>query len=76
MRINRTFSIPVKLALRLKACSNQSHVVSKAVKKYLDEQQVYSLGDVETKQILSALTSREDLPEHIRVLIQQHFRDN
>ena len=76
MRINRTFSLPVSLAIRLKSCRNQSSVVSKAVKKYLDEKQIYSLGDIETRVLLSNLTSRNDTPEHIRVLIQQYFRDN
>ena len=76
MRINRTFSLPVKLAIRLKACRNQSSVVSKAVEKYLNEKQQYSLADEETRFLLASLTSRDDIPEHIRVLIQQYFRDN
>ena len=76
MRINRTFSLPVKLAIRLKSCRNQSAVVSKAVKKYLDEKQIYSLGDVETRSLLATLTSREDTPEHIRVLVVDYLNRN
>jgi len=76
MRINRTFSLPVKLAIRLKACRNQSQVVSKAVEKYLNEKQKYSLGDEETRFLLASLTGREDVPEYLRVVIQQFFKDN
>ncbi len=73
MRINRTFSLPVTLAIRLKSCRNQSSVVSKAVKKYLDEKAIYSLGDVETRSLLASLTGREDTPEHIRLLVVDYL---
>ena len=76
MNINRTFSIPVASAMKLKAERNQSRTVAKAVSKYLNEKEGFSVGDVETRVILSLLTSRGDLPEHIRVIIQQYLRDN
>ena len=59
MRINRTFSLPVKLAIRLKACRNQSAVVERAVNKYLDEKDDFSLADVPTRQLLAALHARD-----------------
>ena len=73
MRINRTFSLPVSLAIRLKSCRNQSSVVSKAVKKYLDEKEIYSLGDIETRRLLSAVSGREDTPEHIKLLVIEYL---
>lgn len=73
MRINRTFSLPVALAIRLKSCRNQSSVVSKAVKKYLDEKEIYSLGDIETRRLLAAVSSREDTPEHIKLLVIEYM---
>lgn len=76
MNINRTFSIPVATAMKLKAERNQSRTVAKAVNKFLNEKEGFSVGDVETRAILSLLTSRSDLPEHIRVIIQQYLRDN
>jgi len=37
MRINRTFSIDYELVLELKKKSNQSEIVNRAVRKYLDD---------------------------------------
>ena len=73
MKINRTFSIPVKLALRLKAVRNQSALVSKAVYKYLDEKEEFSSSDIPSRSLLSAITNRDDVPEHIKVIIQLHL---
>lgn len=73
MRINRTFSLPVPLAIRLKSCRNQSSVVSKAVKKYLDEKEIYSLTDIETRRLLAVVSSREDTPEHIKLLVIEYM---
>ena len=73
MKINRTFSIPVKLALRLKAVRNQSALVSRAVYKYLDEKDEFSSSDMPSRSLLSAITNRDDVPEHIKVIIQLHL---
>ena len=75
MKINRTFSIPVKLALRLKAVRNQSALVSRAVYKYLDEKEEFSSSDVPSRSLLSAITNRDDVPEHIKVIIQLHLEN-
>lgn len=37
MRINRTFSIEYELVLELKKKHNQSEIVNRAVRKYLDD---------------------------------------
>ena len=76
MKINRTFSIPVKLALRLKAVRNQSALVSRAVYKYLDEKDEFSSSDMPSRSLLSAITNRDDVPEHIKVVIQLHLETN
>jgi hypothetical protein len=75
MKINRTFSIPVKLALRLKAVRNQSALVSRAVYKYLDEKEEFSSSDIPSRSLLSAITNRDDVPEHIKVIIQLHLEN-
>jgi len=75
MKINRTFSIPVKLALRLKAVRNQSALVSRAVYKYLDEKEEFSSSDIPSRSLLSAITNRDDVPEHIKVVIQLHLEN-
>ena len=73
MNINRTFSIPVATAMKLKAERNQSRTVTRAVNKYLDEKEEYSPSDLPTRQIMLVLRLREDCPQSIRVLIDDYF---
>jgi hypothetical protein len=73
MNINRTFSIPVATAVKLKAERNQSRTVTRAVNKYLDEKEEYSPSDLPTRQIMLVLRLREDCPQSIRVLIDDYF---
>lgn len=76
MKINRTFSIPVSIAMRLKSERNQSAVVSKAVKKYLDEKDDYDPTDLPTRRLMLILRQKDDCPQSIRVLIDDHFGIN
>ena len=73
MNINRTFSLPVATAMKLKAERNQSRTVTRAVNKYLDEKEEYSPSDLPTRQIMLVLRLREDCPQSIRVLIDDYF---
>ena len=73
MNINRTFSIPVATAMKLKGERNQSRTVTRAVNKYLDEKEEYSPSDLPTRQIMLVLRLREDCPKAIRVLIDDYF---
>ena len=73
MNINRTFSIPVATAMKLKGERNQSRTVTRAVNKYLDEKEEYSPSDLPTRQIMLVLRLREDCPQSIRVLIDNYF---
>ena len=73
MNINRTFSIPVSTAMKLKGERNQSRTVTRAVNKYLDEKEEYSPSDLPTRQIMLVLRLREDCPEAIRTLIDAYF---
>lgn len=69
MKINRTFSIPVPIALKLKKSRNQSALVSRAIDLYMKESDTYSVGDLPTIQLMRALVQRTDCPKHIRVLL-------
>lgn len=73
MNINRTFSLPVATAMKLKGERNQSRTVTRAVNKYLDEKEEYSPSDLPTRQIMLVLRLREDCPKAIRVLIDDYF---
>lgn len=70
MNINRTFSLPVATAMKLKGERNQSRTVTKAVTKYLDDRDDFSIADMPLRQILAALSNRNDCPDGIKALIQ------
>lgn len=69
MRINRTFSLPVPLVIKLKLQKNQSRIVEKAVRKYLDEKDEFSVSDLPTRQLLSALSNRKDIDDVLRAAV-------
>ena len=73
MKINRTFSIPVPIALKLKTSRNQSALVSRAIDLYMSESDTYSLSDLPTAQLMRALVQRTDCPKPIRVLLNYHL---
>ena len=70
MKINRTFSIPVSTAMKLKTVRNQSAVVSKAVEKYLADREDFSIADIPLRQAMASLQARKDCPDSIKALIQ------
>ena len=69
MNINRTFSLPVATAMKLKGERNQSRTVTKAVNKYLSDLQDFSVGDVPIRQLMAALQARDDCPETLKAIL-------
>ena len=69
MKINRTFSIPVPIALKLKTSRNQSALVARAISLYMSESETYSVSDLQTTQLMRVLVQRQDCPKHIRLLL-------
>ena len=69
MNINRTFSLPVSTAMKLKGERNQSRTVTKAVNKFLADREDFSLGDVPIRNLMAALHAREDCPEHLKAIL-------
>ena len=69
VRINRTFSLPVPLVIKLKSSKNHSRIVEKAVRKYLDEKDEFSVSDLPTRQLLSALSNRKDIDDVLRAAV-------
>ena len=69
MNINRTFSIPVATAMKLKGERNQSAIVTRAVNKYLSDRDDFSIGDVPIRQLMAALHAREDCPDHLKAIL-------
>jgi len=58
MRMTKTFSLDIKTIIKLKACYNQSATVEKAVLKYLNEKDEFSIADIPDRQLLAALHAR------------------
>jgi Arc/MetJ-type ribon-helix-helix transcriptional regulator len=71
MRINRTFSIPVELVHELKKKHNQSETVTRALRKYLDNQGESSVEHASTRQLMAALTARNDIDDTLKALLLQ-----
>jgi len=71
MRVNRTFSIPVDLVHDLRKKHNQSETVTRALRKYLDNQGESSVEHASTRQLMAALLSRNDIDETMKALLLQ-----
>jgi len=69
MRINRTFSIPIELVQELKKKHNQSETVTRALRKYLDNQGESSIEHASTRQLMAALTARTDIDGTLKKLL-------
>ena len=65
MKIARTFTIDYNLAVELQRKPNQSETVSRALRKYLGEDQEYDLSDASIWELIGSLQSRfeRDSPE-------------
>lgn len=73
MKIARTFTIDYHLYQKLRQKPNQSRIVERAVKQYLNESAEYDYTHIDTIRLLSELRFREDCPKHIKLLIQDHL---
>ena len=71
MRVSRTFSIPVELVHELRKKHNQSETVTRALRKYLDNQGESSVEHASTRQLMAALTARNDIDDTLKALLLQ-----
>ena len=73
MKVNRTYTMELKTLELLARKKNKSLIVNLAVRQYMKDELEFSLADIPTRNVLAALTSRDDVPEHILLLIKLHF---
>ena len=68
-------NIPVSVAKQLqgKTKGTRSRVVTRALKAYLADREAFNIGDYPTRNIFAALLSRDDCPEHLKVLLLQEL---
>ena len=69
MKVSRLYTLDLSTVELLKRKKNKSKIVNRAIRMYLQEDDYFSLVDIPTRNILAALTSRDDVPEHILLLI-------
>lgn len=69
MRINRTFSIPVELVHELRKKHNQSETVTKALRKYLGDEETPSITDASEIELINELRLRFGLYDSKSVLL-------
>ena len=74
MNINRTFSIPVATAMKLKGERNQSRTVTRAVNKYLSDREDFSLKDVPIWSLMSQVADRTD-DEALKLLLYNKIKE-
>ena len=73
MKINRTFCIDYDLAQKLRNKPNQSKIVCKAVRRYLDNVNTTDERDISTVRLLAEARFRDDCPKSIKVLIEDYL---
>ena len=73
MKIARTFTIDYHLYQELRKKPNQSRIVERSIRRYLNGADNFTREDIPTTYLLSELRLRDDCPESIKILIQAHL---
>lgn len=73
MKVNRTYSMDLRTIELLARKNNKSQIINIAVKKYFTENEEFDIGDLPTARIFRDLIYREDVPEHLKLLIKLHL---
>ena len=73
MKINRTFSIDYDLAQRLRNKPNQSEIVCKSVRRYLNNLRQLDERDIATKRLLLEISQRDNVPNSIKLLVKDYL---
>lgn len=73
MKIARTFTIDYHLYQELRKKPNQSRIVERSIRRYLNQSEEFDRTDIPTDHLLSELRMRNDCPQAIKVLINDYF---
>ena len=73
MKIARTFTIDYHLYQELRKKPNQSRIVERSIRRYLNADEDFSVAEVNTIPLLSIVMEREDTPRQIKLLIQDYL---
>lgn len=69
MKIARTFTIDYHLYQELRKKPNQSRIVERSIRRYLNADEDFDIIEIPTKQLMAALYARDDVNEHLQVLL-------
>ena len=73
MKVNRTYTMELRTLELLARKKNKSLIVNLAVRQYLNHEDAFQLANVETKKLLLVLNQRDDIPKHLKLLINSHL---
>lgn len=73
MKVNRTYTMELRTLELLARKKNKSLIVNLAVRQYMNHENKFQLSDVETKKLLLVLNQRDDIPKHLKLLINSHL---
>tara|TARA_R100000773_G_C4211554_1_gene111014 strand:+ start:716 stop:958 length:243 start_codon:yes stop_codon:yes gene_type:complete len=71
--ISANISVDVAKQLQNKTKGTRSRVVERALRAYLADREAFNIGDYPTRNVMAALLSRDDCPEHIKILLLQEL---
>lgn len=73
MKVNRCYTMELRTLELLAQKKNKSSIVNLAVRHYFNHEDQFNPANIETRQLLAILHSRDDVPEHIKLLINSHL---
>lgn len=69
MKIARTFTIDYHLYQELRKKPNQSRIVERSIRRYLNGDEDFSILEIPTRQLMAVLQQRDDCPRHIKIIL-------
>jgi len=71
--ISANIDIDVVKQLKHKTKGTRSRVIERALKAYLEEKDAFDITDVPSRQMMAVLSQRDDIPDHLKVLLMQEL---
>ena len=69
VKIARTFTIDYHVYQELRKKPNQSRIVERSIRKYLNSSEEFDTSDLSAKDLMRLLLNRQDCPQEIALLL-------
>ena len=73
MKVNRTYTMELRTLELLARKKNKSLIVNTSIRHYFNHEDQFNPADLPTRQLLAIIHNREDVPEHLKLLINLHL---